>query len=150
MVAQVRNDSAEMGEQGADRKCGRELVNNGHLGKIGFGFFRDAQDQQRAVIMWRAAGTSVFVGGFDLDAAVAVASDESRGTAADLIGRLTDKSLLKHRHGPEGSRWQMLETIRAYAVDRLAESDEAAARSEERRVGKECCLVCRSRWSPYH
>ena len=25
-----------------------------------------------------------------------------------------------------------------------------ALRSEERRVGKECCLVCRSRWSPYH
>ena len=24
------------------------------------------------------------------------------------------------------------------------------SRSEERRVGKECCLVCRSRWSPYH
>ena len=24
------------------------------------------------------------------------------------------------------------------------------ARSEERRVGKECCTVCRSRWSPYH
>ena len=23
-------------------------------------------------------------------------------------------------------------------------------RSEERRVGKECCLVCRSRLSPYH
>ena len=26
----------------------------------------------------------------------------------------------------------------------------ARSRSEERRVGKECCLVCRSRWSPYH
>ena len=25
-----------------------------------------------------------------------------------------------------------------------------AARSEERRVGKECCTPCRSRWSPYH
>ena len=25
-----------------------------------------------------------------------------------------------------------------------------AVGSEERRVGKECCLVCRSRWSPYH
>ena len=25
-----------------------------------------------------------------------------------------------------------------------------AARSEERRVGKECLDVCRSRWSPYH
>ena len=24
------------------------------------------------------------------------------------------------------------------------------ARSEERRVGKECTVVCRSRWSPYH
>ena len=26
----------------------------------------------------------------------------------------------------------------------------AIARSEERRVGKECIAVCRSRWSPYH
>ena len=25
-----------------------------------------------------------------------------------------------------------------------------AARSEERRVGKECPVLCRSRWSPYH
>ena len=24
------------------------------------------------------------------------------------------------------------------------------SRSEERRVGKECNQVCRSRWSPYH
>ena len=23
-------------------------------------------------------------------------------------------------------------------------------RSEERRVGKECVVACRSRWSPYH
>ena len=26
----------------------------------------------------------------------------------------------------------------------------ARERSEERRVGKECSLLCRSRWSPYH
>ena len=26
----------------------------------------------------------------------------------------------------------------------------AGARSEERRVGKECLRLCRSRWSPYH
>ena len=26
----------------------------------------------------------------------------------------------------------------------------AGTRSEERRVGKECQLRCRSRWSPYH
>ena len=27
---------------------------------------------------------------------------------------------------------------------------EMGLRSEERRVGKECGLRCRSRWSPYH
>ena len=26
----------------------------------------------------------------------------------------------------------------------------ATMRSEERRVGKECASMCRSRWSPYH
>ena len=29
-------------------------------------------------------------------------------------------------------------------------SGSASSRSEERRVGKECDRVCRSRWSPYH
>src|SRR3546814_12051810 len=28
--------------------------------------------------------------------------------------------------------------------------DLLVARSEERRVGKECVSTCRSRWSPYH
>jgi predicted ATPase/DNA-binding XRE family transcriptional regulator len=75
--------------------------------------------------MFRRAGA--FTGGFDLDAAAAVAGDASRGAVADLVGRLADKSLLTHRHGPEGSRWQMLATIRAYALDRLAESGEEAS-----------------------
>ena len=29
-------------------------------------------------------------------------------------------------------------------------TDETLDRSEERRVGKECLRLCRSRWSPYH
>ena len=29
-------------------------------------------------------------------------------------------------------------------------SETARHRSEERRVGKECWITCRSRWSPYH
>src|SRR3546814_13078681 len=36
---------------------------------------------------------------------------------------------------------------------RLADAgcrDFLVARSEERRVGKECVSTCRSRWSPYH
>jgi predicted ATPase/transcriptional regulator with XRE-family HTH domain len=76
-------------------------------------------------VMFRRAG--VFVGGFDLKAAVAVAPGIGPSDVADLIGRLTDKSLLARRSGPEGSRWQMLETIRAYAVDRLTESEEDQA-----------------------
>ena len=32
----------------------------------------------------------------------------------------------------------------------LLVSDAGIARSEERRVGKECLRLCRSRWSPYH
>ena len=33
---------------------------------------------------------------------------------------------------------------------RMAFSVVKSARSEERRVGKECLRLCRSRWSPYH
>ena len=41
-----------------------------------------------------------------------------------------------------------------YEVDVCNDGEEALdmiyARSEERRVGKECSEPCRSRWSPYH
>ena len=30
------------------------------------------------------------------------------------------------------------------------DSEAGFAGSEERRGGKECCALCRSRWSPYH
>src|SRR5213079_3630136 len=43
---------------------------------------------------------------------------------------------------PQGSR-------RVVTAVGLTE-DEDALRSEERRVGKECRLLCRSRWSPSH
>ena len=50
---------------------------------------------------------------------------------------------------------QLVEPLRvAFENDRrlneLARMREALERSEERRVGKECELKCRSRWSPYH
>src|SRR3546814_10470978 len=35
-------------------------------------------------------------------------------------------------------------------IPQIPTSPEALARSEERRVGKECVSTCRSRWSPYH
>src|SRR3546814_2697790 len=39
---------------------------------------------------------------------------------------------------------------RAVVFQRLHELGDRRARSEERRVGKECVSTCRSRWSPYH
>src|SRR3546814_13124605 len=36
------------------------------------------------------------------------------------------------------------------SMRRYASTSEAIARSEERRVGKECVSTCRSRWSPDH
>src|SRR3546814_3886378 len=36
------------------------------------------------------------------------------------------------------------------AGGRAVRPGAARARSEERRVGKECVSTCRSRWSPYH
>jgi 2-keto-3-deoxy-galactonokinase len=46
--------------------------------------------------------------------------------------------------------------LRVWLVDAAAnvlgerQSAEGMGRSEERRVGKECRRLCRSRWSPYH
>src|SRR3546814_9572585 len=38
-----------------------------------------------------------------------------------------------------------------FAVDAAGVAESVRlARSEERRVGKECVSTCRSRWSPYH
>jgi predicted ATPase/transcriptional regulator with XRE-family HTH domain len=75
-------------------------------------------------LVFRRVG--IFAGGFDLDAAAPVSGIADRGLVADLLGRLTDKSLLVHRREPAGSRWHMLETIRAYATDRLAQDEDAS------------------------
>ena len=45
------------------------------------------------------------------------------------------------------------DAVRRYAKGWRGERSQsmaAASRSEERRVGKECPQLCRSRWSPYH
>src|SRR3546814_12636559 len=42
------------------------------------------------------------------------------------------------------------ETRQLQVLDMLIQTERTVARSEERRVGKECVSTCRSRWSPYH
>ena len=54
-------------------------------------------------------------------------------------------------HGPEPAstpRWSPDGKYLSFLSSR--ESKNVSQRSEERRVGKECYALCRSRWSPYH
>ena len=90
------------------------------------GWSHDMLDDDERAVFRRL---SVFVGGFDLDAASALASDGGPGVLADLVGRLADKSLLTSASG-QGGRWRLLETVRAYALERLAASGEEAATRE--------------------
>ena len=62
-----------------------------------------------------------FAGEVDIAAASAV-TGQPPAAVADLIGRLADESLLVHRQG--GERWSLLETVRAYALDKLIEAGE--------------------------
>ena len=38
----------------------------------------------------------------------------------------------------------------SWSRENILTNNIANVRSEERRVGKECASMCRSRWSPYH
>ena len=77
---------------------------------------------------------SVFAGGWTLEAAESVTADLADGGARpggaarvatlDGLGRLVDRSLVTVDHAG-ATRYRMLETIRQYAADRLAESGEA-------------------------
>jgi predicted ATPase/transcriptional regulator with XRE-family HTH domain len=97
----------------------------------------------------------VFVGGCTLDAIEAVLATEGRGrsdqsatavrspqsSALDGLAALIDKSLLQRKDGSDGrSRFTMLETIREYARERLAEAGELE-RAQERHLAYELALA---------
>jgi predicted ATPase/class 3 adenylate cyclase/DNA-binding CsgD family transcriptional regulator len=70
---------------------------------------------------------AVFLGGFDLDAAVAVAGDEPihRHQVLDLLTLLIDKSLVVAENDRDRKRYRLMETVRQYALEKLGESGEA-------------------------
>jgi predicted ATPase/DNA-binding CsgD family transcriptional regulator len=77
---------------------------------------------------------AVFLGGFDLDAAQAVAGgDVERCQVLDLLTLLVDKSLVVADHTGDRTRYRLLETVRQYAAEKLGDSGEAeAVRSHHR------------------
>jgi predicted ATPase len=68
---------------------------------------------------------SVFAGGWDLPAAEAVvgADDSDVFAVADVLGSLVDKSLVQTDITGFGLRYRLLETIRQFAAEKLAERD---------------------------
>jgi non-specific serine/threonine protein kinase len=68
----------------------------------------------------------VFARGFTLEAANAVMSDQGYTTSVVLneIANLVAKSLVTLDGSEPTGRWRLLETIRAYALEKLAESGE--------------------------
>ena len=69
-----------------------------------------------------------------------------------LVGLIVD-FCAEHLVGPHWGEQIRLRRDNALQVSMVFQGltrGAAVARSEERRVGKECALLCRSRWSPYH
>ena len=76
---------------------------------------------------------SVFAGGWTLEAAeaVCIGSGIEPQDVLDLLTQLVNKSLIiSEREQDQEARYRMLETIRAYALERLAESGEMEALRE--------------------
>jgi non-specific serine/threonine protein kinase len=68
---------------------------------------------------------SVFVGGFSLEAVEAIAPPEP--PVVDTLARLVDQSLVLVEHCGDTTRFGLLESVRAFARERLDEAGESAA-----------------------
>ncbi|HTQ32876.1 MAG TPA: winged helix-turn-helix domain-containing protein, partial [Stellaceae bacterium] len=91
---------------------------------------------------------AVFAGGFSLDAAIFVLRDNvSASSATDGISNLVSKSLVTLTTTPIGSRWRLLETIRAYALEKLTEAGETAlAARRHAEYHQSLCTRARGDW----
>ena len=83
----------------------------------------DLLDADARRLFWRL---SVFVGGWDLESAEQVCgpSSEVGGDLLDGLMTLVDQSLVKVEEAEGETRFRMLDTIREFAAERLAESGE--------------------------
>ncbi|QCQ93477.1 ATP-binding protein [Rhodococcus sp. SGAir0479] len=73
--------------------------------------------------LWRRL--SIFPGGFELDAAEAIAAgDLSTYELLDVVAALVDKSILVREEHAGVGRYRLLETLRDYGLERLQEAGE--------------------------
>src|SRR3546814_17530193 len=68
-----------------------------------------------------------------------------------LLDRAPERPDILHCHNLHGGYFDLRELARfSKLLPVVLTLHDEWARSEERRVGKECVSTCRSRWSPYH
>ena len=90
------------------------------------------------------------------DAALAPAPDPAEETGFESLFVTAQDGLRLHvrRYGTAAARRLPIvcldRDVDSAAVPLVQVDNRLGARSEERRVGKECRPLCRSRWSPYH
>ncbi|MEU7863313.1 AAA family ATPase [Nonomuraea sp. NPDC049141] len=85
------------------------------------GWSHELLDDQERALFRRLA---VFAGPFNLESVVAVIPGMTQSAAAHMLGRLAGKNLLIVRRHSGAARWGLLETVRAYAAERLEKAGE--------------------------
>src|SRR5204862_8142101 len=71
---------------------------------------------------------SAFAGGASLEAIARVRGEGDELETMELLGRLVDKSLIQvERESAAAPRYRMLETVRQFAREKLAESGDSEA-----------------------
>ena len=93
---------------------------------------------------------SVFMGGFDLDGAEAVAGDGDvpSDLVLDLLASLIDKSLVVAENRSGRTRYRLLDTMRQYGLDKLGEAGEEAVVRD--RHGKHFAAMAVALDVPWH
>jgi predicted ATPase/DNA-binding CsgD family transcriptional regulator len=92
---------------------------------------------------------SVFAGSFDLGAAEKVCADQTlpRGSLLDAVAGLVEKSVLLREEHDSGVRYRLLDTIREYGRERLAESgDHRTLRRRHRDRYLELAIEANAGW----
>jgi predicted ATPase/DNA-binding winged helix-turn-helix (wHTH) protein len=126
----VEDTVARLGSRLDLLKFGRRTANPRHQTLVAtLDWSHDHLSEVERVVLRRVA---IFAGHFTLEAALAVAEvvgmDESEISGA--LGNLVDKSLIGVWIGSKGPRYRLLDTTRAYALEKLATSGEQDSMAE--------------------
>jgi predicted ATPase/DNA-binding winged helix-turn-helix (wHTH) protein len=120
----LRNTVARLGSHLDLLKLDRRTANPRHQTlKATLDWSHDHLSEVERVLFRRVA---IFVGHFTLEAALAVAEDEGVDECeiAEAFGNLVNKSLIGLWTGSRGPFYRLLDTTRAYALEKLAISGE--------------------------